>query len=518
MAKTLEHNMREALPVAETFRVQASAELDNIVRLELGQFLTPGPTAQLMASMFRPPNSAAVRLLDAGAGVGTLTAAWIDRIANSTPRPKHITAVVYEVDPTLAGFLEETMSACRTRCRSAGIELATDVRIGDFIEQSVDALQMSMFSRIPDTFDYAIVNPPYRKIRSDSRARALLRTIGVESTNLYTAFLSLVMRLLADRGELVMITPRSFCNGPYFRPFRQQYLCTIATQRVHIYESRKSAFKEDDVLQENVIFHGVKSTRRPRHVLISASAGANGDHHTERRVPYHEFVSPNDPDSFIHIVPEEADARIARQLRLLPASLDSLGISVSTGRVVDFRAREWLRPQPEAGTAPLIYPMHFENSAIQWPRTPSRKPNAIVDNDSTRDLLVPNDHYVVVKRFSAKEERRRVAAAVYDPRHTPCHRVGFENHLNYFHVNGRGLEPPIARGLAAFLNSTHVDRYFRQFNGHTQVNAADLRSLRYPTLDELRALGSTTTPLDQSSIDATVEIAIPALASRASAS
>jgi adenine-specific DNA-methyltransferase len=44
-------------------------------------------------------------------------------------------------------------------------------------------------------------------------------------------------------------------------------------------------------------------------------------------------------------------------------------------------------------------------------------------------------------------------------------------------------------GLAAFLNSTLVDSYFRQFSGHTQVNAMDLRSLRYPACDQLLELG-----------------------------
>ena len=71
--------------------------------------------------------------------------------------------------------------------------------------------------------------------------------------------------------------------------------------------------------------------------------------------------------------------------------------------------------------------------------------------------------------------------------------LGIENHLNYFHRDGAGLERDVARGLAMFLNSDEVDRFFRQFNGHTQVNATDLRSLRYPTLADLRSLGSTVT-------------------------
>jgi adenine-specific DNA-methyltransferase len=41
----------------------------------------------------------------------------------------------------------------------------------------------------------------------------------------------------------------------------------------------------------------------------------------------------------------------------------------------------------------------------------------------------------------------------------------------------------------AYLNSTFVDAYFRQFNGHTQVNATDLRNLRYPSVTQLERLG-----------------------------
>jgi len=105
------------------------------------------------------------------------------------------------------------------------------------------------------------------------------------------------------------------------------------------------------------------------------------------------------------------------------------------------------------------------------------------------DLLVPEGYYVLTKRFSAKEERRRVVAAVYDPTRVPAERVAFENHLNYYHNRGTGLPVTVAKGLAAFLNSTLVDVYFRQFSGHTQVNATDLRSLRYPGWDSLLALG-----------------------------
>ncbi len=81
---------------------------------------------------------------------------------------------------------------------------------------------------------------------------------------------------------------------------------------------------------------------------------------------------------------------------------------------------------------------------------------------------------------------------MYDPTNISADRIGFENHLNVFHQQGQGLPPLLARGLALYLNSTVVDQYFRLFNGHTQVNASDLRSLPYPSRAALIALGERT--------------------------
>jgi adenine-specific DNA-methyltransferase len=138
---------------------------------------------------------------------------------------------------------------------------------------------------------------------------------------------------------------------------------------------------------------------------------------------------------------------------------------------------------------PLLYPCHFNGGAIHWPKRGARKPNAILDDDDTAPWLVPSDVYVLTKRFTSKEERRRVVACLFDPGTVTAERIGIENHLNYFHSNGRGLERSLALGLCAFLNSTVVDQFFRRFSGHTQVNATDLRTLSYPGRDRLRAIG-----------------------------
>jgi len=125
--------------------------------------------------------------------------------------------------------------------------------------------------------------------------------------------------------------------------------------------------------------------------------------------------------------------------------------------------------------------------------------------DQDRKALLPAGHYVLVKRFSAKEERRRIVAAMWTPERNPDQPVAFENHLNVFHNDGEGLDPALGWGLCLWLNSTVVDRCFRTFSGHTQVNATDLRSLRYPTADTLCDLAAATDELpDQAELDALI--------------
>jgi len=455
---------------------------------ELGQFLTPHPVADFMASLFEA-RWQEVDLLDAGAGSGALSAALVRRLCTSHHRPKKISITACELDGALIDSLHATLHDCQQECELSGIRFSTTVLKEDFIAAAVPMVRGDLFASHQPRFNAAIVNPPYRKIRSDSSTRLLLRSAGIEASNLYTGFVALITKLLTDRGELVAITPRSFCNGPYFKPFRTDFLETMSLRRLHVFESRSAAFRRDDVLQENIIVHAVKAMPKPSQVIISSSNGGAGSSVTEREVAYRNVVSPADAEQFIHLVEGDAQDSARTVMDRLSASLPDLELSVSTGRVVDFRAREYLRRQPDRDTAPLIYPCHFDGGFVHWPKEKARKPNAIVSNEETRELLVPAGVYVLVKRFTAKEERKRIVACIYDSAKIHAPLVGFENHLNYFHVNGRGLTMPLAKGLAGFLNSTVVDVYFRQFNGHTQVNATDLRSLNYPTRVELEKLG-----------------------------
>ncbi|MEU4775299.1 N-6 DNA methylase [Micromonospora sp. NPDC023644] len=475
--------------------MQVNKLLSSNRRVELGQFMTPAPIARLMTSSIDVTRDE-IRLVDPGAGVGSLTAAAVERILTSPTRPRRVILTAFEVEPLMHGALNTTLRLCRDALAAAGIECELRLRTEDFIEYAL--------SDPEPEFDIAVINPPYRKLNTRSESYGRLRAAGIATPNLYAVFWAGAIAATAPGGQIITITPRSFCNGTYFKKFRQYLLEKTAIKWLHVFESRSKAFAEDDVLQENVITSAVRGACTTT-VRLSRSRGLENEP-TERVLAAADVVHEGDSEHFIRL-PAEPKAQIVRdRMNRLPCDLKSLGLTVSTGRVVDFRVRDHLRRDPGPSTVPLIYPGHFgDDGLLQWPRPGFKKHNAIVRNDTTLRQLNTNGWYTLVRRFSAKEERRRVVAAIYDGS-TDCDVLGFENHLNYYHQGGAPLESEVAKGLSVFLNSTLVDEYFRQFNGHTQVNAGDLRSLRYPERASLQKLAAEWKPgLTQDAIDQLVD-------------
>ena len=502
---------------AEFYRIGAGLRLDPARRAALGQFMTPAPIGRFMASLFRNL-SGDLRVLDPGAGVGSLTAAIAERVCGAKRKPRSASFTCYEIEPVLTGYLRTTLDEVSVQCELSQVAPDTAVREEDFILANQSGMQGDLLSSAVNDhgFTHVIMNPPYRKIASSTAHRTALRKAGIETSNLYTGFMFLAMQALMKGGELVAIVPRSFCNGPYFKPFRDRFFTGMALRHIHVFERRDTAFRGDSVLQENIILHAVKGVG-PSRVTLTASGGDGFEvdgrglgcltrDMTRRSVPHTSVIRPDDPGKFVHIAANGMEQGVADRMGCFTATLADLGIGVSTGPVVDFRLKPDLRADPGEGTVPLLYPQHFQGGALEWPKA-MRKPNAIrVSGDSRRWLWAHEGHFVVTRRFTAKEERRRIVASVYGS-DLPGGLIGFENHLNVFHADQKGLAPDLARGLAIFLNSTLVDRYFRQFNGHTQVNATDLRSLRYPERAVLERIGrdARSAALSQSGVDTIIE-------------
>jgi adenine-specific DNA-methyltransferase len=469
------------LSEVEQARLRLSKDTDAKKKSQFGQFLTPARTAAFMAGLF-PPADGVCHLLDAGAGIGSLAAAFLERWCSGVLRFQRVELDAFEIDVSLHAQIAQTLSKYHNDAFTARVHGE------DFILAAVDALSGGLFAKQLPRYSHAILNPPYKKISSNSAHRLALRRVGIETVNLYSAFLALTLAQTAPGGQIVAIIPRSFCNGPYYRPFRDFMLERAAIRHIHLFESRSKAFKDDAVLQENII---VRLERGGQQGPVTVSTSADDTfsdlvHHTH---PFERIVFPNDPERFIH-VPTSPDKNAIELFPAIRYALADLGIKISTGPVVDFRLKEHLCDMPGPSTVPLLYPAHFAGGGTTWPIEGMKKPNAIKRNADTEKWLYPNGFYCVVRRFSSKEEARRIVASVVEPgAFGDVAVLAFENHLNVFHDNRHGLPQALAHGLAVFLNTTAVDEAFRRFNGHTQVNATDLTLMKYPSRDVLTQLG-----------------------------
>ena len=474
-------------------RLQITSKTDPRKKAQLGQFLTPGRIAEFMANLFKPTDNKNCSLLDPGAGMGVLSIAFLERFLSGELNLDSVSVTAFEIDDVILPELYRQFQSYSEHNTNT-VQVCTN----DFISEAVKRI---MKSDRP-MYTHAILNPPYKKITSDSNYRLQLRQAGIETVNLYSAFVALSLALLKPGGQLVAIIPRSFCNGPYYRSFREYILHYACLKHIHLFHSRDSAFSDEGVLQENVIIL-LERNGSAKEVVISTSTDDTFNDLQHNTFPVDRIISPNDPDKFINI-PTVTTIPNLENLHGISYSLSDLGIQVSTGPVIDFRVSDFLSSMPTNSTVPLLYPGHLTNQKINWPIEGFKKANAIEINPETVKWLFPNGNYCLVKRFSSKEERHRIVATAISHDSFQYERLGFENHLNVFHQDKHGLPPTIAYGLAAYLNSSAVDEYFRLFSGHTQVNATDLKRLKYPSYQALHRLGElvlTNTSANQEDIE-----------------
>ena len=494
----LPHNEERPAAYADRVGEWYAARISERQRKDHGLFLTPVPVAEFMGERIAVQGRK-VRILDPAAGAGVLACAAVEKVASRKQKPDVIELVAYEVDrglvPALRAVLDHLAGWCRTR---NGLRVAVRVETADFIMENAEALRPYGLFRSQseaEGFDAVIANPPYFKIgKGDPRAVAAADVVHGQP-NIYALFMAVGAALLRQRGDFVFITPRSFASGPYFRRFRTMFFGLIRPTGVHVFGSRRDAFRRDAVLQENVIVSGVRQDRWHENgatasLSISSSLGVDdiGAPDT-RETPADAVLDFASAEKVLRLPVCDEDEEALALVDSWPGSLAALGLSISTGPVVPFRAKELIASQGEvpASHVPLLWMNHVRAMRVTWPLD-RHKPEYIA-RAGAEALLVPNRNYVLIRRFSAKEEPRRLTAAPYIAADPALPEIGLENHLNYVHRRGGTLSADEAWGLAALYNSRLLDTWFRAVNGNTQVSATELRTMPLPTGETIVALG-----------------------------
>jgi adenine-specific DNA-methyltransferase len=305
--------------------------------------------------------------------------------------------------------------------------------------------------------------------------------------------MALAVSMLKQNGQMVFITPRSFCSGLYYKKFRDWFISNAQITNIHIFESRKEIFDHDDVLQETIIVKAIKNQEShiSRGIIISESKDKSFEQTHQLEIQQSDLVFRRNGDSFIRIPTSANDIRILRAIDKWPNNLKHLGLEISTGPVVPFRAEQYLLSDLKDAPAavPLLWMHNIQGMKTVWPLKKNGKAQAIRLQVETVPLVVLVKNYALVKRFTSKEQKRRLHAAAFLENEVPYDRVGIENHLNYIYRPKGNLSIDEAVGIAALLNLKVIDDYFRTLNGNTQVNATDIRSLPLPDIEVIRKIG-----------------------------
>ncbi len=426
-------------------------------RKERGQVFTPPEVARFMAGLFGAIPREYV-LLDPGAGIGTLTAAFCERIGKLRS-PRTVTAHVFENDPQLIPLLKQNLDNCKRVLSEAGHTFNYVLHAEDFIlatSHGLDGQQLFREDAFATQFDGVIMNPPYFKLRKDSTHAKLMARIVHGQPNIYAFFgssggsvletvesyggqvpvpplcssqpprspvrpasnrrferpeiaeqrrgtgtpsvaqscvaivgcarfsrmnpffMALAARLLKPNGEIVAITPRSFCNGLYFRGFRHWYFGRVALDHIHIFESRTETFKHSNVLQESIITKVHRLGSPSSTIAVTTSFGPDLTNGLQRsEIPASDIIDNSSGDYVIRIPEGEDDRAIMQLVESFPLRFAETGLRISTGPVVLFRATEYLLADAtDKAAVPLLHPHNVKPFATLWPLAKNGKHKA----------------------------------------------------------------------------------------------------------------------------------------------
>jgi adenine-specific DNA-methyltransferase len=459
----IEQNYINFLKTIEKESADYSAISNSSLKKELGQFFTDSSVAKYMSNLFdfNIPVDEKIELLDCGAGHGILAVALLYRLV--LKGYIYINLTLYETDENVLETLEKNLTFFTKRYTK--IKLSYKIIKKNFILDEHNK-----------KFDYIISNPPYFKINKSDKEAQFMEHVVHGQPNIYVLFMAKSSELLKENGEMVFITPRSFTSGNYFKKFREYLLNTVSLTHIHTFQSRKKHFKNENILQETVISKYIKAKNST--LTITSSTESNFDNITILNLNRELIIEKN--RMIIGIPTSKEKLKLLKTFTQAKISLKDMGYKISTGKVVTFRAKEFVEKERTLENyVPLLWMQNFKNEQVVFPLK-SKKEQYIQHTKETENLLISNNNYLIIKRFSSKEQHRRVNIGYVFKNTFDGNYLGLENHLNYLYREDRDLEKQEMIELGLFLTSEEVDQYFRIFNGNTQVNATDILTLPVP--------------------------------------
>ncbi|MCY4357392.1 MAG: Eco57I restriction-modification methylase domain-containing protein [Gammaproteobacteria bacterium] len=453
-------------------------------RKNLGQFFTGAAVSNYMASLLNRPSDNKVRILDAGAGTGILSISAALRCLELGYCKVH--TVLYELDHEALPYLEHSLKSLQHTFAEKNAAFSYELRCEDFVlarpdkDSSVQPFHISIIN--PPYFKYSVKESIYAKVVSD---------LFHGDPNIYATFMAIVIACLKSGGQMVSITPRSFTNGLYFKGFRTFLLNKASLDLIHIFKHRNKVFNNENtsVLQENIICSLTKGKDQQDVAIRSSDCDISINRSNEQIYSSSLIIDSSNKEKIIRVPETAYEASILKQAELLPNTFEGAGFTISTGKVVEHRALSFITSNTNArNTVPLYRPHNVLPMTTLWTGKHKKDASFLLNQGHEKHTML-DGNYVLLKRFSTKDEQRRLVAGVHLGDINESKFIGLGNKINYIGLSNSNLTEVEAYGIAAIFNSSYMDSYFRCISGNTQVNATEIRVMHFPSRKQVQEIG-----------------------------
>lgn len=470
-----------------------AAMLPDTLRSANGIFFTPPALVERLLDLVEQSGVDWLgdRVVDPAAGGGAFIAPVATRIASRLVSGGRSSAEIVaaveervsgvEIDPFLGWlawvFLEV---ALWPHCLAAHRRLPNPVRAGSALELTDDSRS-----------HLVIGNPPFGKLTlPDSLRKRFARSLFGHA-NLYGVFTDLAVRLATPRGIVGYVVPSSFLAGQYFQRLRHLLATEAPPLAIDFIADRADVF--DNVLQETVLVV-LGPGKEISEVMVHFLQPTSLDGPCEVS-PVGQFPLPVNPCQPWLLPRRSEDIALLKRAMAMPHRLADYGYEVSTGPLVWNRHRRQLAAQAGVERLPILWAESVQPTGTFRFAADRRGHVPWFALAQRQEHLVQRRPCVLIQRTTAKEQRRRLIAAVLPAAFLDTHGgVVIENHVNVLRrvrVDSNALEESaMLDAIAAFLNSAVADQLFRCVSGSVAVSAYELEALPLPDPDAMEQLAA----------------------------
>jgi len=423
------------------------------------------------------------KVLDPACGGGAFLAPVIEKKLEALSDLKPM-EVVKSLSKTICGYEIDPFSAWLTQIFVDVVTLDLCIKAGQRLTVLTQVKDSLKYMHSYPTFDLVIGNPPYSKIKLDSKEREQYQRSLYGHANLYGLFTDQALNYTKIGGVVAYVTPSSFLSGQYFKGLRSLLRNEAPPYSIDFVSDRSGVF--EDVLQETV--------------LVTYRKGSNNKTGSVNLLQFNEsnsfkpqslgrFRLPDD-DSSPWLMPRTKEqAVLMSQLPNITNRLSDYGYKVSTGPLVWNRHKDQLVERKRKNSYPLIWAESISSDGQFLFKAEKRNHRPYFKWKTKKDdwLLIDKPCALLQRTTSLEQDRRLIVAELPHEFIAQHGSVVIENHLNMIRPISDKAKISI-KAIVAVFNSETIDQVFRCYNGSVAVSAYELEALPLPPMKIMKQI------------------------------